>query len=130
MTINRSTAEIRQTLLDFFHSKGHQVVASDSLVPNSDPTLLFTNAGMNQFKDIFLGLGRRSYSHATTSQRCVRTGGKHNGPENIDYTAHRHTFFEMLGNFNFDDYFKRNTIQYAWGLLTDENWFTLPKEHL
>lgn len=128
--MSKSTAEIRQTFLDFFHSKGHQVVASSSLIPNNDPTLLFTNAGMNQFKDVFLGLDKRSYSCATTSQRCVRAGGKHNDLENVGYTARHHTFFEMLGNFSFGDYFKQNAILYAWELLTSENWFNLPKEKL
>ncbi|EEI0563718.1 alanine--tRNA ligase [Salmonella enterica] len=128
--MNKSTAEIRQAFLDFFHSKGHQVVASSSLVPNNDPTLLFTNAGMNQFKDVFLGLDKRNYSRATTSQRCVRAGGKHNDLENVGYTARHHTFFEMLGNFSFGDYFKHDAIQFAWELLTGENWFALPKERL
>ncbi|ROP59440.1 alanyl-tRNA synthetase [Enterobacter sp. BIGb0383] len=128
--MSKSTAEIRQAFLDFFHSKGHQVVASSSLVPNNDPTLLFTNAGMNQFKDVFLGLDKRNYSRATTSQRCVRAGGKHNDLENVGYTARHHTFFEMLGNFSFGDYFKHDAIQYAWELLTGENWFALPKERL
>ncbi|MBF2791389.1 MULTISPECIES: alanine--tRNA ligase [Enterobacter] len=128
--MSKSTAEIRQAFLDFFHSKGHQVVASSSLVPNNDPTLLFTNAGMNQFKDVFLGLDKRNYSRATTSQRCVRAGGKHNDLENVGYTARHHTFFEMLGNFSFGDYFKHDAIQYAWELLTGENWFNLPKERL
>ncbi|EBS3950741.1 alanine--tRNA ligase [Salmonella enterica subsp. enterica serovar Augustenborg] len=128
--MSKSTAEIRQAFLDFFHSKGHQVVASSSLVPNNDSTLLFTNAGMNQFKDVFLGLDKRNYSRATTSQRCVRAGGKHNDLENVGYTARHHTFFEMLGNFSFGDYFKHDAIQFAWELLTGENWFALPKERL
>lgn len=128
--MSKSTAEIRQAFLDFFHSKGHQVVASSSLVPNNDPTLLFTNAGMNQFKDVFLGLDKRNYSRATTAQRCVRAGGKHNDLENVGYTARHHTFFEMLGNFSFGDYFKHDAIQYAWELLTGEQWFNLPKERL
>ncbi|WP_312746268.1 alanine--tRNA ligase [Cedecea neteri] len=128
--MSKSTAEIRQAFLDFFHSKGHQVVASSSLVPNNDPTLLFTNAGMNQFKDVFLGLDKRNYSRATTSQRCVRAGGKHNDLENVGYTARHHTFFEMLGNFSFGDYFKHDAINFAWELLTGENWFALPKERL
>ncbi|EDI4090662.1 alanine--tRNA ligase [Salmonella enterica subsp. enterica serovar Kentucky] len=128
--MSKSTAKIRQAFLDFFHSKGHQVVASSSLVPNNDPTLLFTNAGMNQFKDVFLGLDKRNYSRATTSQRCVRAGGKHNDLENVGYTARHHTFFEMLGNFSFGDYFKHDAIQFAWELLTGENWFALPKERL
>lgn len=128
--MSKSTAEIRQAFLDFFHSKGHQVVASNSLVPHNDPTLLFTNAGMNQFKDVFLGLDKRNYSRATTAQRCVRAGGKHNDLENVGYTARHHTFFEMLGNFSFGDYFKQDAIKYAWELLTGENWFALPKEKL
>ncbi|EHS3655234.1 alanine--tRNA ligase [Escherichia coli] len=128
--MSKSTAEIRQAFLDFFHSKGHQVVASSSLVPHNDPTLLFTNAGMNQFKDVFLGLDKRNYSRATTSQRCVRAGGKHNDLENVGYTARHHTFFEMLGNFSFGDYFKHDAIQFAWELLTSEKWFALPKGRL
>ena len=128
--MSKSTAEIRQAFLDFFHSKGHQVVASSSLVPHNDPTLLFTNAGINQFKDVFLGLDKRNYSRATTAQRCVRAGGKHNDLENVGYTARHHTFFEMLGNFSFGDYFKQDAIKYAWELLTGENWFALPKEKL
>ena len=128
--MSKSTAEIRQAFLDFFHSKGHQVGASSSLVPHNDPTLLFTNAGMNQFKDVFLGLDKRNYSRATTSQRCVRAGGKHNDLENVGYTARHHTFFEMLGNFSFGDYFKHDAIQFAWELLTSEKWFALPKERL
>lgn len=128
--MSKSTAEIRQAFLDFFHSKGHQVVASSSLVPDNDPTLLFTNAGMNQFKDVFLGLDQRQYRRATTSQRCVRAGGKHNDLENVGYTARHHTFFEMLGNFSFGDYFKRDAITFAWELLTGAQWFNLPKEKL
>ncbi len=128
--MSKSTAEIRQAFLDFFHGKGHQVVASSSLVPTNDPTLLFTNAGMNQFKDVFLGQDKRNYSSATTSQRCVRAGGKHNDLENVGYTARHHTFFEMLGNFSFGDYFKREAIGYAWELLTSAQWFNLPKEKL
>lgn len=128
--MSKSTAEIRHAFLHFFHSKGHQVVASSSLVPHNDPTLLFTNAGMNQFKDVFLGLDKRNYSRATTSQRCVRAGGKHNDLENVGYTARHHTFFEMLGNFSFGDYFKHDAIQFAWELLTSEKWFALPKERL
>ncbi|MCR3756774.1 MAG: alanine--tRNA ligase/DNA-binding transcriptional repressor [Sodalis sp. Ppy] len=128
--MNKSISEIRQAFLDFFRSKGHQVVASSSLVPDNDPTLLFTNAGMNQFKDVFLGLDNRHYQRATTSQRCVRAGGKHNDLENVGYTARHHTFFEMLGNFSFGDYFKRDAIQFAWELLTSPQWFNLKKEKL
>ena len=123
-----SSNEIRQTFLDFFASKGHQIVASSSLVPHGDPTLLFTNAGMNQFKDVFLGFDKRPYTRATTSQKCVRAGGKHNDLENVGYTARHHTFFEMLGNFSFGDYFKRDAIAYAWELLTKV--YKLPKEKL
>ena len=112
------SAEIRDAFLKFFESKGHQIVASSSLVPHEDPTLLFTNAGMNQFKDVFLGFDKRAYTRATTSQKCVRAGGKHNDLENVGYTARHHTFFEMLGNFSFGDYFKRDAIRYAWELLT------------
>lgn len=126
----KTTADIRQSFLDFFHSKGHQVVASSSLVPENDPTLLFTNAGMNQFKDVFLGLDKRPYSRATTAQRCVRAGGKHNDLENVGYTARHHTFFEMLGNFSFGDYFKHDAINFAWEFLTSPKWLGLPKEKL
>lgn len=122
------SAEIREKFLKFFESKGHQIVASSSLVPHEDPTLLFTNAGMNQFKDVFLGFDKRPYTRATTSQKCVRAGGKHNDLENVGYTARHHTFFEMLGNFSFGDYFKRDAISYAWELLTDV--FKLPKDKL
>ena len=126
----KTTAEIRQSFLDFFHSKGHQVVASSSLVPENDPTLLFTNAGMNQFKNVVLGLDKRAYSRATTAQRCVRAGGKHNDLENVGYTARHHTFFEMLGNFSFGDYFKHDAINFAWEYLTSPQWLGLPKEKL
>ncbi|TAH42182.1 MAG: alanine--tRNA ligase [Betaproteobacteria bacterium] len=122
------SAEIRDKFLKFFESKGHQIVSSSSLVPHEDPTLLFTNAGMNQFKDVFLGFDKRAYTRATTSQKCVRAGGKHNDLENVGYTARHHTFFEMLGNFSFGDYFKRDAIAYAWELLTEV--FKLPKDKL
>jgi alanyl-tRNA synthetase len=122
------SSEIRQKFLDYFASKGHTIVASSSLVPHEDPTLLFTNAGMNQFKDVFLGFDKRPYTRATTSQKCVRAGGKHNDLENVGYTARHHTFFEMLGNFSFGDYFKRDAIKYAWELLTEV--FKLPKDKL
>ena len=122
------SAEIRQKFLDFFAAKGHQIVSSSSLVPHDDPTLLFTNAGMNQFKDVFLGFDKRPYNRATTSQKCVRAGGKHNDLENVGYTARHHTFFEMLGNFSFGDYFKRDAIKYAWELLTEV--YGLPKDKL
>ena len=122
------SAQIRRTFLEFFRSKGHEIVASSSLVPHDDPTLLFTNAGMNQFKDVFLGFDKRPYSRATTSQKCVRAGGKHNDLENVGYTARHHTFFEMLGNFSFGDYFKRDAILYAWELLTGT--FGLPADKL
>ncbi|PPD54600.1 MAG: alanine--tRNA ligase, partial [Methylotenera sp.] len=123
-----SSNEIRQAFLDFFASKGHEIVASSSLVPHGDPTLLFTNAGMNQFKDVFLGFDKRNYTRATSSQKCVRAGGKHNDLENVGYTARHHTFFEMLGNFSFGDYFKKDAIKYAWELLTEV--YKLPKEKL
>ena len=124
------SAEIREAFLRFFEEKGHTRVASSSLIPANDPTLLFTNAGMNQFKDCFLGLEKRAYTRATTSQKCVRAGGKHNDLENVGYTARHHTFFEMLGNFSFGDYFKRDAIIYAWEFLTSEKWLNLPKEKL
>ena len=126
--MSKSTAQIRQAFLNFFADKGHQKVSSSSLVPSDDPTLLFTNAGMNQFKDVFLGTEQRKYTRATSSQRCVRAGGKHNDLENVGYTARHHTFFEMLGNFSFGDYFKQQAIAYAWTFLTQE--LKLPKERL
>ena len=126
----RSGNEIRETFLRFFETKGHRRVHSSSLVPANDPTLLFTNAGMNQFKDLFLGAERREYSRATTSQKCVRAGGKHNDLENVGFTRRHHTFFEMLGNFSFGDYFKRDAIAFAWELVTSPEWFGLPKDRL
>jgi alanyl-tRNA synthetase len=125
-----SGSEIRETFLRFFETKGHRRVHSSSLVPHNDPTLLFTNAGMNQFKDVFLGLERRDYNRATTSQKCVRAGGKHNDLENVGFTRRHHTFFEMLGNFSFGDYFKREAIAYAWELCTSDEWFGIPKDKL
>lgn len=124
------TAELRQKFLKFFETKGHQIVASSSLVPHDDPTLLFTNAGMNQFKDVFLGFDKRAYNRATTAQKCVRAGGKHNDLENVGYTARHHTFFEMMGNFSFGDYFKRDAIHFAWEFLTSPEWLNIPKEKL
>src|SRR5512147_582245 len=122
--------ESRQCYLDFFASRGHRAVRSSSLVPANDPTLLFTNAGMNQFKDVFLGLEKRDYSRATSSQKCVRAGGKHNDLENVGYTRRHHTFFEMLGNFSFGDYFKQDAIAYAWELITSPQWYGIPKDKL
>jgi alanyl-tRNA synthetase len=123
-------SEIRRKFLDFFVQKGHREVHSSSLVPANDPTLLFTNAGMNQFKDVFLGLEKRDYNKATTSQKCVRAGGKHNDLENVGFTNRHHTFFEMLGNFSFGDYFKKDAIAYAWELITSPQWFGIPKDKL
>ena len=124
------TTELRQKFLKFFESKGHTIVRSSSLVPHDDPTLLFTNAGMNQFKDVFLGFDKRPYNRATTAQKCVRAGGKHNDLENVGYTARHHTFFEMMGNFSFGDYFKRDAIHFAWEFLTSPEWLNLPKDKL
>src|ERR1700739_1781091 len=126
----RTGNEIRELFLRFFETKGHRRVHSSSLVPANDPTLLFTNAGMNQFKDLFLGAEKREYSRATTSQKCVRAGGKHNDLENVGFTRRHHTFFEMLGNFSFGDYFKRDAIAYAWELVTSPEWFGIPKDRL
>ena len=124
------TSELRQKFLKFFESKGHTIVRSSCLVPHDDPTLLFTNAGMNQFKDVFLGFDKRAYNRATTAQKCVRAGGKHNDLENVGYTARHHTFFEMMGNFSFGDYFKRDAIHFAWEFLTSPEWLNIPKEKL
>src|ERR1700746_2992311 len=123
-------SEIRRKFLDFFIQKGHREVHSSSLVPHNDPTLLFTNAGMNQFKDVFLGLEKRDYTRATSSQKCVRAGGKHNDLENVGFTNRHHTFFEMLGNFSFGDYFKKDAIAYAWDLITSPEWFGIAKDKL
>src|SRR5215472_1352111 len=123
-------SEIREKFLDFFIEKGHREVHSSSLVPANDPTLLFTNAGMNQFKDVFLGLEKRNYTKATTAQKCVRAGGKHNDLENVGFTKRHHTFFEMLGNFSFGDYFKKEAIAYAWELVTSSEWFGIDKDQL
>src|SRR5246127_2299485 len=122
--------DIRETFLRFFESKGHRRVRSSSLVPHGDPTLLFTNAGMNQFKDVFLGLEKRDYDKATSAQKCVRAGGKHNDLENVGFTKRHHTFFEMLGNFSFGDYFKEKAIPYAWELVTSPEWYAIPKDQL
>ena len=123
-----SANDVRSAFLDFFARNDHQVVASSPLVPRNDPTLMFTNAGMVQFKNVFTGVEQRAYKRAATSQKCVRAGGKHNDLENVGYTARHHTFFEMLGNFSFGDYFKRDAIHYAWELLTGV--YALPKERL
>ena len=122
------SSDIRKAFLDFFEQQGHERLASSSLVPGNDPTLLFTNAGMVQFKEVFLGNEKRNYTRATTSQRCVRAGGKHNDLENVGYTARHHTFFEMLGNFSFGDYFKVEAIKFAWAFLTEV--MGLPEEKL
>src|SRR5256712_7802569 len=122
--------DIREGFLRFFESQGHRRVRSSSLVPHGDTTLLFTNAGMNQFKDVFLGLEKRDYTRATTAQKCVRAGGKHNDLENVGFTKRHHTFFEMLGNFSFGDYFKKDAIAYAWELITSPQWFGISKDKL
>src|SRR5262245_29762371 len=122
--------EIRRSFLEYFKKNGHRVVPSSPLVPGDDPTLLFTNAGMNQFKDVFLGLDKRDYARAASAQKCVRAGGKHNDLENVGYTARHHTFFEMLGNFSFGDYFKQDALKYAWEFLTSPKWLNLSKEKL
>ena len=125
---NMTSAQLRAAFLEFFRERGHSVQASSSLIPGDDPTLLFTNAGMVQFKDVFLGRDQRDYNKAVTSQRCVRAGGKHNDLENVGYTARHHTFFEMLGNFSFGDYFKKEAIHFAWDFLTKE--LEIPAEKL
>src|SRR5437588_5456205 len=130
MTGSPSGSQIRQRFLDFFASRGHRVVRSSSLVPANDPTLLFTNAGMNQFKDVFLGLEKRDYNKATSAQKCVRAGGKHNDLENVGFTKRHLTFFEMLGNFSFGDYFKEDAVAFAWELVTSADWFDIAKGKL
>src|SRR6202050_1316384 len=125
-----STSEVRRAFLEYFLEQRHTVVPSSSLVPGNDPTLLFTNAGMVQFKDVFLGKEKRDYVRATSSQRCVRAGGKHNDLEHVGYTARHHTFFEMLGNFSFGDYFKREAIGFAWEFLTAKKWMGIPAQQL
>ena len=124
------SSEIRQAFLNYFNRQEHEIVPSSSLIPGNDPTVMFTVAGMVQFKDCFLGKEKRSYTRATSSQKCVRAGGKHNDLENVGFTARHHTFFEMLGNFSFGDYFKENAIQFAWEFLTSAEWMNIPKEKL
>src|SRR5881227_8065 len=124
------SSEIRSSFLEYFRSKGHSIVPSSSLVPANDPTLLFVNSGMVQFKDVFLGKDKRPYKRATTAQRSLRAGGKHNDLENVGYTARHHTFFEMLGNFSFGDYFKKDAIAFAWELVTSPKWFGIDKDKL
>ncbi|HWX25496.1 MAG TPA: alanine--tRNA ligase-related protein, partial [Vicinamibacteria bacterium] len=126
----RTADQVRADFLGYFEGRGHRVVRSSSLVPQNDPTLLFANAGMNQFKDVFLGRERREYTRATSAQKCVRAGGKHNDLENVGHTARHHTFFEMLGNFSFGDYFKKDAIAYAWELVTSPEWFNISKDKL
>src|SRR6185369_5454564 len=126
----KSGSEIREMFLRYFEAQGHRRVHSSSLVPANDPTLLFTNAGMNQFKDVFLGLEKRDYNRATTSQKCVRAGGKHNDLENVGFTNRHHTFFEMLGNFSFGDYFKKDAVRFAWELITSPQWYGIAKDKL
>src|SRR3954469_26009076 len=130
MPTPRSAADIREAFLRFFEERGHRRVKSSPLVPQNDPTLLFTNAGMNQFKDVFTGRETRDYKRATSSQKCVRAGGKHNDLENVGFTRRHHTFFEMLGNFSFGDYFKREAIAFGWELITSPEWFAIPKDKL
>src|SRR5271156_1776068 len=127
---DRTGSKIREDFLRFFESKQHRRVHSASLVPANDPTLLFTNAGMNQFKDVFLGAEHRDYARATSSQKCVRAGGKHNDLENVGFTRRHHTFFEMLGNFSFGDYFKSDAIAFAWELVTSPEWLAISKDKL